>query len=136
MASGLPLWRWIVQKNNVPHLYKFAWCSRALLTVRGRPPFCLRCYKVGQVRNVCDGYDTRPYYYHDITRSVVEVVVSGNHAQSLEDTTEMDKEVRQIIKRPKKSEEGCQPRQNRSQGTRRRGCQPSKIPWGTVKVSL
>lgn len=49
-----------VQKNNIPHLFKFACGNRALLTVRGRPPLCLRCHKVGHVRNVREGYDMMP----------------------------------------------------------------------------
>ena len=36
-----------VGKSRVPHLLQFGCGSRALVTVRGRPPLCLRCHRVG-----------------------------------------------------------------------------------------
>jgi len=42
-----------VGKSNIPHLLHFACSSIALVTVRGRPPLCLRCHKVGHMRSGC-----------------------------------------------------------------------------------
>ncbi|KAH3804370.1 hypothetical protein DPMN_132654 [Dreissena polymorpha] len=40
-------------KNAIPHLLSFACGTRALLTVRGRQPLCLKCLRLGHVRGSC-----------------------------------------------------------------------------------
>jgi len=44
-----------VGKFCVPHLLQFECGSRALVTVRGRPPLCLKCHRVGHLRSGCPG---------------------------------------------------------------------------------
>ena len=44
-----------VGKCRVPHLLQFGCGSRALVTVRGRPPLCLRCHRVEHLRSGCSG---------------------------------------------------------------------------------
>ncbi|KAH3804358.1 hypothetical protein DPMN_132642 [Dreissena polymorpha] len=40
-------------KNSIPHLLNFACGAKALLTVRGRQPLCLRCMNLGHIRGSC-----------------------------------------------------------------------------------
>ncbi len=42
----------------VPHLLSFACGARALVTMYGRPPLCLRCHTVGHIRRECPDKDT------------------------------------------------------------------------------
>jgi len=44
-----------VGKSRVPHLLHFGCGRKALVTVRGRPPLCLRCHRVGHLRSGCPG---------------------------------------------------------------------------------
>jgi hypothetical protein len=100
-----------VEKNNLPHLFKFACGSRALLTVRGRPPICLRCLKVGHVRNSCPGWESRSHSYHAINRSFAEVISGTGYPQPTtdEDRPEMDDELQRIMETRTKDREGHLP---------------------------
>ena len=42
----------------VPHLLSFACGARALVTMYGRPPLCLRCHTVGHIRRECPDRNT------------------------------------------------------------------------------
>lgn len=93
-----------VKKINIPHLLRFACGSKALLTIRGRPPLCLRCYKVGHLRNVCEGYSVAPASYNEINRSFAEVI-SGRRTAVNDDTPETDAELAHILEMRKKDAE-------------------------------
>ena len=43
------------QKQNIPHLVNFKSGQSILITVPGRPPYCLRCQSVGHIRSRCPG---------------------------------------------------------------------------------
>jgi len=44
-----------VAKSTIPHLLQFACGRKALVTVRGRPPLCLKCHRVGHMGSGCPG---------------------------------------------------------------------------------
>ena len=41
------------QKQQIPHLNNFKSGQSMLVTVAGRPPYCLRCSRVGHIRSRC-----------------------------------------------------------------------------------
>ncbi|KAH3804371.1 hypothetical protein DPMN_132655 [Dreissena polymorpha] len=41
------------EKASIPHLLKFQCGAKALVTIRGRPPLCSRCFQLGHVRGEC-----------------------------------------------------------------------------------
>ncbi|KAH3739190.1 hypothetical protein DPMN_045837 [Dreissena polymorpha] len=41
------------EQENIPHLIKIECGSKALVTMRGRPPLCLRCMRLGHMRGDC-----------------------------------------------------------------------------------
>ncbi|KAH3811387.1 hypothetical protein DPMN_139797 [Dreissena polymorpha] len=43
------------KKASIPHLLSFQCGSKALVTMRGRPPLCLRCFELGHVKGECPG---------------------------------------------------------------------------------
>ena len=51
-----------VQKRSLPYLVKFNGGYTCLLTMAGRPPFCLKCRAIGHVRRDCKGSTARRSY--------------------------------------------------------------------------
>lgn len=72
------------QKASIPHLLKFQCGSKALVTMRGRPPLCLKCLELGHVRGMCPDRG-----YKDTNQS------SGTYADRLKQkkTVEVSKDV-------------------------------------------
>jgi hypothetical protein len=53
-----------IQKQKIPHMMKFQCGGKALLTIQGRPPLCLKCLQVGHYRNSCNGQtNVSPDFY-------------------------------------------------------------------------
>lgn len=46
-------------KQNIPHIVNFKSGQKILITMAGRPPYCLKCKSIGHVRQRCPG--TRTY---------------------------------------------------------------------------
>ena len=44
-----------LQKQQIPHLVKFPSGQSVLLTMAGRPPYCLKCSSIGHTRQRCPG---------------------------------------------------------------------------------
>ena len=43
------------QKQQLPHLVRFNSGQSILLTITGRPPYCLKCHQIGHTRQRCPG---------------------------------------------------------------------------------
>ena len=71
-----------VGKSRVPHLLQFECGSRALVTVRGRPPLCLRCHRVGHLRSGCPGAVTYAgTVFQERQNEVVRTAVDGGRGE-------------------------------------------------------
>ncbi|XP_052230381.1 uncharacterized protein LOC127844314 isoform X1 [Dreissena polymorpha] len=46
------------EKAAIPHVVSFKCGAKALVTMQGRPPLCLRCMELGHVRGACPGIVT------------------------------------------------------------------------------
>ena len=60
MESGVRLVKMVLSADDIkclPHILSFKCGTRALVSVPGRPPVCLKCMTVGHVRRDC-GADT------------------------------------------------------------------------------
>lgn len=67
-------------KNKIPHVVNFECGNKALLTMRGRPPLCLRCMQLGHVGRDCPGKVIRPTVSLSVGKQASEV------AKPVEDT--------------------------------------------------
>ena len=44
-----------LSKQQIPHVVNFRSGQKVLVTMAGRPPYCLKCRSIGHVRNKCPG---------------------------------------------------------------------------------
>ena len=58
-----------VDKNKIPHMFKFQCGNKALVTIQGRPPLCLKCLQIGHFRNNCTGEVSISSVYFKIQKS-------------------------------------------------------------------
>lgn len=88
-----------IEKSKIPHLLQFSCGNKALLTIFGRHPLCLRCLQVGHFRNT-RGSDSISEDYFKVQHSISEMVAKiteekkqGGHRKvqkELEAPTEKD----------------------------------------------
>ncbi|XP_053407132.1 uncharacterized protein LOC128559451 [Mercenaria mercenaria] len=65
-----------IERAKLPHLLRFECGSKALLTVPGRPPLCLKCLTVGHYRNECYGKRQHNDDYYKVLKSFAEAAKS------------------------------------------------------------
>ena len=72
-----------VEKNKIPHLFKFQCGNKALVTIQGRPPLCLKCLQVGHYRNSCNGQTDMSEVYYKIQKSFSDAAKSSEVENTL-----------------------------------------------------
>jgi hypothetical protein len=82
-----------VERNKIPHLMKFQCGSRALLTIQGRPPLCLKCFCVGHYRNTCSGETHVDSSFYKIKKSLSEAEEKAKEAREKEEYERLKKTV-------------------------------------------
>ena len=71
-----------IKKHNFPHLVRFGHGVTMLVTMRGRPPMCLKCHQVGHVRSGCP---QRPFRAAEGVRGSYAVVAASVTTRSSEE---------------------------------------------------
>lgn len=74
-------------KMAIPHIVIFPDGSRALLTIPGRQPLCLRCNNIGHVRRDCKNELPARRTYAQITNTVQKAIQVQQAAQSKKTTS-------------------------------------------------
>ena len=94
-----------VGKSTIPHLLQFACGRKALVTVWGRPPLCLRCHNVGHMRSGCPGTVTNAgAVFQKGQKEVVRTAVDEVREEATGDAEE--KEIETVVeKATEKTEE-------------------------------
>jgi hypothetical protein len=69
---------------------------RALLTIQGRPPLCLKCFQVGHYRNSCSGQTHVEPSYVKIQKSIIDAEKKINEGKAQEEYTQMIEEHEQV----------------------------------------
>jgi hypothetical protein len=85
-----------IQKQKIPHLMKFQCSRRALLTIQGRPPLCLKYFQVGHYRNSCSGQTHVEPSYYKIQKSISDAEKKINEGKAQEEYTQMREEHEQV----------------------------------------
>lgn len=81
-----------VQKRSLPYIVKFNGGYTALVTMAGRPPYCLKCKTVGHIRRDCDQTPVRRTYADATATRNVNITpgISDTNATSATETTNVN----------------------------------------------
>ncbi|XP_060555558.1 uncharacterized protein LOC132716325 [Ruditapes philippinarum] len=95
-----------IERNKLPHLLRFECGNKALITVAGRPPLCLKCLQIGHYRSNCAN---TPKVQSDIYSKIEKSISDRNQQEQRRKTEEelklIEEERRKDVEETKKKKE-------------------------------